>query len=222
MHKYLRLPSRRRLRIPTAVLAAIGGVVGILLFTQTPRADAREARELSTQELADLHAGKLVVRREIRTLQGVPWHGGMAWQLIYRSADDVYRALDDIQSYPKYLPAAKQVELVSEGPPQRLFVKHQLGPAHASYYVLVSRDPSQRSLRFKLDRERPASIRNAWGELQVTPYGAARSVVSYVISADLGEGLGIGLIRREVHQWMMRVPELLKRQLEKRAPDSSG
>jgi len=220
MHTPLRSTCRQLQRVPTALRIAILGVVGILMFTQAPHADARDARELSMQELADLRAGKLVLRREVRRVQGVPWHGGMAWQLIHRSADDVYRALGDIQTYPAYLPAAKDVQLVTEGPPQLLFVKHQLGPVHASYYVLVSRDPARRSLRFRLDRERPASIRNAWGELQVTPYGEDRSVVSYVISADLGEGLGIGLIRSEVHHWMMRVPELLRRQLEKRAPGS--
>jgi hypothetical protein len=70
-------------------------------------------------------------------------------------------------------------------------------------------------MRFRLDRSRPSSIRDAFGELRVTPYPQGRSVVSLAILADVGEGLVAGLVRSNVHEWMLRVPAQLKKYVEK-------
>jgi hypothetical protein len=157
-----------------------------------------------------------VVRPETRTVRGAQLRGGMAWQLIQRDPDDVYRTLTDEHTYVKYLPAAEQVSLISATPPQTLFVQHRLGFIRGSYYVRTLQDPRTRALRFRMDRSRPSSIRDAWGELRVSPYGKGQCIVSLAIMADLGEGLLIGLVRDNVHTWMLRVPELLKRYVESR------
>jgi hypothetical protein len=89
-----------------------------------------------------------------------------------------------------------------------------LGLVRAGYFVRTTPDPSRHSLRLQLDRSRPSSIRDARAELRVHPYGAHRSVVSLIVMADLGDSLVIRLIRSNVHTWMLRVPELLKRHVE--------
>jgi hypothetical protein len=38
--------------------------------------------------------------------------------------------------------------------------------------------------------------------------------VSLAILADVGEGLIAGLVRKNVHEWMLRVPEQLKKFVE--------
>jgi hypothetical protein len=186
----------------------------IALGLATHQARATEARELSTQEEAELRAGKLVVRPELRSLHGVQMFGGMAWQLIEASPTVVYRALTDVPAYVKYLPAAEEVRLVEAASPQTLFVQHKLGFIRSSYYVRTLRDPGRRTLRFWMDRTRPSGIRDAFGELRVSNYGKDRSIVSLVIMTDLGDGLVVGMIRDQVHTWMLRVPALLKRYVE--------
>ena len=205
--------SVESLRLSAAWAAALLTALA-LCAPVLPAALATEARELSSQEEAELRAGKLVVRPEQRSVRGLHLRGGMAWQLIQATPDAVYRVLSDERTYVKYLPSAELVQLISTQSPQLLFIQHRLGFVHGSYYVHTLRDPGTRSVRFRMDRSRPSSIREAWGELRVSPYGKSQSVVSLAIMADLGEGLMIGLVRENVHTWMLRVPALLKRYVE--------
>jgi ribosome-associated toxin RatA of RatAB toxin-antitoxin module len=121
----------------------------------------------------------------------------------------------DVRLYPRFLPAVQEARLVeSEGDSRDLFIRHELGFIHASYYVRAVHEPRHNRIRFRLDHDRPSSIRDAWGELRVTPYAGERSVVSLVIMSDLGEGMVVGLVRGQAHEWMLRVPEQIKRYLE--------
>lgn len=185
------------------------------LAVAVPDALAVESRELSAQEQAELRAGKLVVRRTARRLNGVPMLGGLAWQRIRARPDVVYQTLIHVPSYPQLLPAVESVRLVPEAPPFTVFVQHRLGFIRGSYYVRTQRDAAHRTLRFRMDHEYPSSIRDAWGELQVTPYGRDESIVSLAILADLGDGLMLEVIRDNIQTWMLRVPELIKRHVER-------
>jgi hypothetical protein len=198
------------LQLPAAWLVV---VCGALTLTSVPTR-ASDARELSSEEEADLRAGKLVVRPIEKLLRGRQMIGGMAWQLIDANVETVYAAMTDVNAHVKYLPAAEEVRQVAPGPPPVLFVQHRLGLIRAGYFVRTIHDASQHSVRIVLDHSRPASIRDAWAELRVHPYGQQRSVVSLVVMADLGDSLVIRLIRSNVHSWMLRVPLLLKRYVE--------
>jgi hypothetical protein len=188
-------------------------VCAALTLTSLPLR-ASEARELSSEEEADLRAGKLVTRPLEKLSHGRQLIGGMAWQLIDANVDKVFSALTDVHAHVKYLPAAEDVRQVAPGPPAILFVQHRLGLIRAGYFMRMTPDRSRRSVRLQLDRTRPASIRDAWAELRVYPYGDHRSVVSLIVMADLGDSLVIRMIRGNVHTWMLRVPELLKRHVE--------
>jgi len=179
--------------------------------------DARaiESRELSAQEQAELRAGKLVMRRTARRLRGVPMLGGLSWQLVRARPDSVYEALTNVSVYPQLLPAVESVRLMPDEPPFTVFVQHRLGFIRASYYVRTQRDTEHRALHFRLDHERSNAIRDAWGELRVTPYGRNQSIVSLAILADLGDGLVFDVIRENIQTWMLRVPVLIKRHVER-------
>lgn len=195
----------------TAAWTAI--VCAALTLTSLPLR-ASEARELSSEEEADLRAGKLVTRPLEKLSHGRQLIGGMSWQLVDANVDTVFAALTDEHAHVKYLPAAEDVRKVEPGPPPILFVQHRLGLIRAGYFVRASADSSRHSLRIHLDRSRPSSIRDAWAELRVYPYGDHRSVVSLIVMADLGDSLVIRVIRGNIHTWMLRVPELLKRHVE--------
>lgn len=204
------LVCAERLRLAAAWLLV---ACGALVLTSVPTL-ASDARELSSEEEADLRAGKLVVRPIEKQSRGRQLIGGMAWQLIDADVETVYAALGDPHAQVKYLPAAEEVREIEPGPPQVLFVQHRLGLIRAGYFVRTRYDPAQHSVRILLDHTRPASIRDAWAELRVHPYGKERCVVSLIVMADLGDSLVIRLIRSNVHTWMLRVPLLLKRYVE--------
>jgi hypothetical protein len=196
--------------------AALAGVVYVSAAA-IPRVGASESREFSSQEEALLRAGKLVVRPEQRTIRGAHLLGGLSWQVINAPPATVWRALSDVRGYSHFLPAVEEAQLVeSVGSTQSVFILHRLGFITASYRVRVVHDAAHGRIRFRLDRDHPTSIRDAWGELRVTPYPNHKSVVSLAIMADLGEGLVVGLVRANVHEWMLRVPEQLKRFVEAR------
>lgn len=179
---------------------------------------ASETREFSSQEEAELRAGKLVVRPQTINRRGVQMLGGMSWQMIDAPPSAVWRVLTDPHEYAKFLPAVEEVRLMAaSGMSQTLFVQHRLGFLSGSYWINLVQDPAHARVRFRLDHDHPSSIRDAWGEMRVSAYGRDASVVSLVIMADLGEGLFVGLVRSNVHTWMLRVPELLKRHVEAEA-----
>lgn len=204
------LVCAQRLRLAAAWLVV---ACGALTLASLPTL-ASDARELSSEEEADLRAGKLVTRPIEKQSRGRQLIGGMAWQLIDANVETVYAAMTDVHAHVKYLPAAEEVREVAPGPPPVLFVRHRLGLIRAGYFVRTTHDASQHSVRILLDHTRPASIRDAWAELRVHPYGQGRSVVSLIVMADLGDSLVIKLIRPNVHTWMLRVPLLLKRYVE--------
>jgi ribosome-associated toxin RatA of RatAB toxin-antitoxin module len=143
--------------------------------------------------------------------------GGLAWQLVRARPDVVYQALTNVPAYPQLLPAVESARLLPDEPPFTVFVQHRLGFIRASYYVRTQRDAEHRALHFRLvhEPEHPSAIRDAWGELRVTPYGRDQSVVSLAILADLGDGLVFDVIRDNIQTWMLRVPELIKRHVER-------
>jgi carbon monoxide dehydrogenase subunit G len=198
------------------VFAALAGLLCAFALGSAP-VDASESREFSSQEQALLRAGKLVVRAEQRSIGTQRLLGGMSWQVVDATPARVWRALSDARTYSHFLPAVEEARLIeSIGTNQLLFIRHRLGFVTASYSVRAHYDAAQGRVRFHMDRERASSIRDAWGELRVTPYAGQKSVVSLAIMADLGEGLVVGLVRSNVHEWMMRVPEQLKRFIESR------
>lgn len=173
-------------------------------------------RDFTPEETARLLEGRLVTRPEKLTVGEARFFGGMAWQRIDAPASRVWKTLTDTSSYPHFLPSVDEALVVDSGErEQRLFIHHSYGPISASYYVLMSASPARRRLRFRLDRSRAGSLRDAYGELRVTPLPDGQSVVSMVIMADIGPGLLTGVVRSHVHEWMLRVPEQLKNHVER-------
>ena len=54
---------------------------------------------------------------------------------------------------------------------------------------------------------------HGWAAVRIS-YPGGRSVASLAILADVGEGLIAGLVRKNVHEWMLRVPAQLKKFVE--------
>lgn len=174
-----------------------------------------DSRVFTAEEEQSLRAGQLVVR-PTEVLRGdARLMGGLAWQVVSATPQRVWRVMTDVRAYPRFLPAVEEARFIeNSGLSRRLFIRHRMGFVGVSYFVLATNDAASGRVRFKLDRSRPSGLRDAFGELRVSPYPDGRSVVSLAVLADVGEGLIAGLVRKNVHEWMLRVPAQLKKFVE--------
>ena len=180
-----------------------------------PTAEAQR-RGFSQDERRTLERGELVVREESRRRGALRLIGGTSFQVIDQPPEVVWRAIQDTERYPRFIPEAVEARVVDgRNRPERLvYLRHEQGPVGASYFVNVRLSAPRRTMQFRVDRTRPGDLSEGWGFLQVTGFGERQSMVTFGVFADVGVGILAGFVRPRVHEWMMRVPELLKRFLE--------
>jgi carbon monoxide dehydrogenase subunit G len=168
-------------------------------------------RPFSAAERRTLERGGLVVRRRSERRGALTLVGGTSWQRIDLPADAVWRALLDTARYPKMLPACTAARvLASRGDQRTISLVHEVGPVRAAYALHARVDAARRDITFSLDPSRPHDVRAAWGFFTVRPQGASRSVLSYGVMADYGDGVFGGLLRPKLREWSLRVPALVK------------
>jgi hypothetical protein len=143
--------------------------------------------------------------------------GGTSWQIINAPPSAVFRALLDTSRYSRMLPAVTGSSVISEDPGYRLVrMEHKKGPLGISYDIGARVYPDKRDITFLL-KEAPLGLpRAAWGFFSVRPYGENKSLLSYGVMADPGDGIVLSLIRSAVHEWMLRVPSQVKSFVESR------
>jgi hypothetical protein len=141
--------------------------------------------------------------------------GGSAWQVIDAPPDAVYRAIGDVPRYPRMLPRVSHARVVSSrGHRKVIEIRHDYGVADPRYYLRARFYPERRDVTFTLDDRRRNSLRAAWGFFTVRPYGRNRTLLAYGCMADIGDGVVGGFLRPTVHDWLMRVPNTIKRFIE--------
>ena len=197
-----------------AIAALLCGSVADASAQRRTTAPAR-ARPFSEVERSTLARGGLVVRRKSERRGNQVLLGGTSWQVVALPPDAVWRAVLDTPRYTQMLPSCSLARTVeARGDRRTIYVAHQSGPMTASYYLSTRAHHETRDLTFALDARRPHSVRAAWGFFTVRPYGEGRSLLSYGIMADFGDGLLGGLVRPRLHEWSLRVPQTMKRFVE--------
>lgn len=199
-------------------LRSLGAVVigvGLLAAADRSRAGFDAADKLTASEQRQLQRGELVERRLTRERDGMRLIGGSSYQVINAAPDVVWRAVLDTQYYPRTLPQVTEARLVQDAGLRRtVFLRHGNGLVQTSYYLDVQLDHARREMNFRVDETRPRGIRAAWGFYAVRAYPGERTMLAYGVMADLGDGLARALLRRSVHEWMMKVPFMVKRFVE--------
>jgi len=170
---------------------------------------------LSSGELSQLAAGKLVTRPTRETRGDIRLVGGASFQVITRPCDEVWRALLDTQRYTKMIPTVSKARaVVSQADYRVVRFEHRAGPIGIEYALNLRLDAQTRDMTFALDPGAKEGPRAAWGFISLKPYGEGRTLMSYGVMADPGDGLLTTLLRGQVHEWMLRVPEQMKRFIE--------
>lgn len=195
----------------TGIVAFMVGAV-CLLTAAVAMAGSDDA--LGPQELARLERGELVQRTLTERRGSLHLMGGSSWQVIDASPDVVWAALLDTPHYHRFLPQLKAARLVHDGGNIRTVFMEHAGMLAPSYYLALRIDSARRHLSFKLDDRRPHGIRAAWGFYTVRPHAGQRSLLAYGVKADIGDGVVSAVLRSSAHEWMMKVPWMVKRFVE--------
>jgi hypothetical protein len=193
-------------------MVAVWVVASALAFSSGALAGADDA--LGPLELARLGRGELVQRTATEQRGALRLMGGSSWQVIDAAPDVVWAALLDTPHYPRFLPQLADARVVEGGGDTRTVFMQHAGVIGPSYYLSLKVDAARRNISFRLDDRRPHDIRAAWGFYAVRPYAGDRTLLAYGVKADIGDGVLSAVLRSTTHEWMMKVPWMVKRFVE--------
>ncbi|HJL18326.1 MAG TPA: SRPBCC family protein [Sandaracinaceae bacterium LLY-WYZ-13_1] len=195
--------------------AGVLALAAAVALTVAGNATAQQSRDegFDAAERRRLADGELVTRRSSRRRGQLRLIGGNAWQVVDQPVSVTWRALCDAANWHRMLPATESARIVAHRPGQRTVeIRHSVGFVTAAYHLRLVYDHDRRDISFRLDQQRDNDLRAAWGFLNVRPFDddPNRSLVSWGVMADVGGGMIGGMMRGEVHEWMLRVPETIR------------
>lgn len=194
----------------------MGAALACLATVVVPALAQQEESGFSADERRRLEQGELVVRPVARRRGSLRLIGGSSWQVVEQPPEVTWRALCDAHSYRRMLPAADEARVVAHRPGQRVVrVRHAVGFVSARYHLRMRYDHDRHDVSFQLDERRENDLRAAWGFISVAPFedDPERTLVSYGVMADVGGGVLGGIMRGQIHDWMLRVPSTIREYL---------
>jgi hypothetical protein len=111
------------------------------------------------------------------------------------------------------LPGADEARVVAHSHGERVVrVSHAVGFVHASYHLRMQYDHDRHDIAFRLDERRPNDLEAAWGFISISRFqdDPDRTLISYGVMADVGGGVLGGILRSQIHDWMLRVPSTIR------------
>lgn len=172
---------------------------------------------LSGEERQALLAGGLVERPLRLERSSARYIGGVAYQLVRASPEEVLAALQSTESLPQALPRTKRARLVTaEGRHARVELVQGTSVAEATYTVHLVRDPVADELRFWLDHGRPHDIADVWGYFRVRRFDRERSLITVAVALDVGPGLVRLFFEDRIQRLILATPRHIKDFVEPR------
>jgi len=193
----------------------IAAISMLLFWIMSGEFFAQTFPSLSPDEERALKRGRLVMHPRTVRAGGVQMFGGTSWQKVDLPPEVVWQAVLDTSRYPNMLPQVSEARLLGETPSSRLvFVRHGQGVVSARYHLVMQCRSLARTALFHVDQSRPGNLNRGRGHLAVQPYGDGGSLMTFHIMADVGGGLVTSLLRPQIQEWMLRVPQTIKQYVE--------
>jgi len=172
-------------------------------------ATAAKADGLSTAERDKLVRGETVVRTQSLRRGDRRYVGGVAYGIVDVPADDLARLLANVDTWRRILPKTRSVRRVGASGDDAL-VELTQGTAllQATYTMHVRR--VGRVVRFWMDPRRPHDIEDAWGFMRSEPTADGRTLVTYGVLIDMGDGLLRDLFEERVRELALSVPDRVR------------
>jgi hypothetical protein len=179
--------------------------------------EAGSTPSLTSDERQTLLAGGLVERPLTLKRPTARYVGGVAYQLVRASPEEVLATLQSTESLPQALPRTKRARLVAaEGRHARVELVQGTSVAEATYTVHLVRDPLKDELRFWLDHARPHDIADVWGYFRVRRFDRERSLITVAVALDVGPGLVRLFFEDKIQRLILATPRHIKEFVEPR------
>jgi hypothetical protein len=180
--------------------------------------------ELTEREIAELSAGRAVVREDTVEHAGRRYIGGVSYVLIDAAPERVILALDDVRAFRHILPRTRNVRWLGIARNGDSIIELEQGNSavHGKYTVRVRRDRtaeggSSNIVRFWLDPRFSHDIADASGFFRVEPAGD-KTLLTYLVMVDLGPGLFSRLFEGRIRRAALSTPTLVKKYVEALPP----
>jgi hypothetical protein len=187
----------------SALLPVVATAVALLVTsaTTTARADA-----LSADETARLLRGESVSREQHLSRGARRYVGGVTYTIMDATQGDLGAVLDDVNAWRRFLPKTRDAQRVgSAGADPLVQITHGSALVQVLYTLRVHRD--EHGVRFWMDPRRPHDIEDAWGFFRTEPLADGRTLVTYGILIDMGDGILRDMFEDRVKELALEVPE---------------
>lgn len=183
------------------MLPAVATACVLALGSATARADGLNATEANR-----LLRGETVARTQ--DLQR--WHrryvGGVTYKILDASTSDLASLLDDVSSWRRFLPKTRDVQRVgAAGEDPLVRVTHGSALVQVGYTLRVHHEGNV--VRFWMDPSRAHDIEDVWGFFRAEPMGDGRTLVTYGILIDMGDGILRDMFEPRVRELALEVPD---------------
>ena len=180
--------------------------------------------ELTEGEIADLYAGRMVVRPDDVERNGRRYIGGVSYIMIDAPTEQVLGVLDDVRTYRDILPRTRSVRWLGIARDGDSIIELEQGNAvaHGKYAVRIHRNRAEPMtgstiIRFWLDTRFSHDIADASGFFHVEAVGE-KTRLTYLVMVDLGPGLFAQMFEGRIRRAALSTPLLVKKYVESQKP----
>jgi len=178
---------------------------------------------LSSSERRALLNGQTVSRPLAFERAGGRYIGGVSYQVLRASPEEVLATLQSVEQLPHALPRTKNARLVAaKGRTAHVELTQGNAFVEATYTVRLVRDRGSDELRFWLDHSRPHDIDDVWGFFRVEHFGRGQSLVTVAVALDLGPGIARMLFEGKVQRLILQTPRHIRDFVEPKAYAALG
>ena len=137
--------------------------------------------------------------------------GGIVYRIIDADADHISKVFRSPARWPEVLPRARAAELtrIDDNGQAHVRVTHQFGLFRGSYDIIVAFTDQGRFGRFWIDQHGDNDLVDGWGYLRLTPLPAGKTLVTWAVLFDVGEGVTRALFEAKMQRAALDVPRRL-------------
>lgn len=185
-------------------LAFAAAVSAAVFASSGARADG-----LSSAEGARLAHGDVVTRTQ--QLDRGPRHyvGGVSYAIVDATPAELAALVDDVSAWRRILPRTRDARRIgTDGGDVLAEITHGSLFVSVGYTMRLHREGNE--VRFWLNRTRPHDIDDAWGYIRAQAMPDGRTLVTWAILVDMGNGMLRDMFESKVQQMALTVPERVK------------
>jgi hypothetical protein len=161
---------------------------------------------LGVDETSHLLRGDTVSRSQDLRRGPRRYVGGVSYKILDATTDDLGALLDDVSSWRRFLPKTRDAERVgTAGDDPLVRITHGSALVQVAYTLRVHRDGNV--VRFWMDGRRAHDIEDVWGFFRAEPMPDGRTLVTYGILIDMGDGILRDLFESRVRELALEVPD---------------